>query len=146
MNMRTIILEILTIFSSFGTLVCCALPAALVSIGAGAALASIVTAVPQLSGFLNINFRYLHLPDSCWRYRAFRFIATANRLVPPILRRHDPVCDYGVGRHAFFVSPWCYTSSASFSRSCSLELSESPMLAPSRILHCRASDVRLTDR
>ena len=48
MNMRTILLEILTILSSFSTLVCCALPAALVSIGAGAALASVVTAVPQL--------------------------------------------------------------------------------------------------
>jgi hypothetical protein len=45
---RTIILEILTILSSFSTLACCALPAALVSIGAGAALASVVTAVPQL--------------------------------------------------------------------------------------------------
>jgi hypothetical protein len=45
---RTIVLEILTILSSFSTLVCCALPAALVSIGAGAALASVVTAVPQL--------------------------------------------------------------------------------------------------
>ena len=48
MNLRTIILEALTILSSFSTLVCCALPAALVSIGAGAALASVVTAVPQL--------------------------------------------------------------------------------------------------
>jgi hypothetical protein len=48
MNLRTILLEILTILSSFSTLVCCALPAALVSIGAGAALASVVTAVPQL--------------------------------------------------------------------------------------------------
>jgi hypothetical protein len=46
--MRTIILEILTILSSFSTLVCCALPAALISIGAGAALASVVTTVPQL--------------------------------------------------------------------------------------------------
>jgi hypothetical protein len=46
--MRTIILEILTILSSFSTLACCALPAALVSIGAGAGLASVVTAVPQL--------------------------------------------------------------------------------------------------
>jgi hypothetical protein len=45
---RTIILEILTILSSFSTLVCCALPAALVSIGAGAAVASVVTEVPQL--------------------------------------------------------------------------------------------------
>jgi hypothetical protein len=45
---RTIILEILTILSSFSTLICCALPGALVSIGAGAALASVVSAVPQL--------------------------------------------------------------------------------------------------
>jgi hypothetical protein len=48
MNVRTIILEILTILSSFSTLICCTLPAALVSIGAGAALVSVVTAVPQL--------------------------------------------------------------------------------------------------
>ena len=48
MNLRTIILEALTILSSFSTLVCCALPAALVSIGAGAALASVIAAVPQL--------------------------------------------------------------------------------------------------
>jgi hypothetical protein len=48
MNVRTILLEFLTILSSFSTLVCCALPAALVSIGAGAALASVVSAVPQL--------------------------------------------------------------------------------------------------
>ena len=34
MNVRTIILEILTILSSFSTLICCALPAALVTIGA----------------------------------------------------------------------------------------------------------------
>jgi len=48
MNVRTIILETLTSVGSFSTLVCCALPAALVSVGAGVALASIVTAVPQL--------------------------------------------------------------------------------------------------
>jgi hypothetical protein len=48
MNLRNRILEVLTILSSFGTLVCCALPALLVSIGAGAVLASLVTAVPQL--------------------------------------------------------------------------------------------------
>ena len=48
MNLRTIALEILTILSSFSTLVCCALPTALVSIGAGAVLASVVTVAPQL--------------------------------------------------------------------------------------------------
>lgn len=36
------------LFTSFSTLLCCALPALLVSIGAGAALAGIVSTVPQL--------------------------------------------------------------------------------------------------
>jgi len=48
MNLRTIVLEALTILSSFSTLLCCALPALLVSIGAGAVLASFVSVVPQL--------------------------------------------------------------------------------------------------
>jgi uncharacterized membrane protein YdcZ (DUF606 family) len=48
MNVRTILLEILTVLSSFTTLLCCALPALLVSLGAGVVLASLVTAVPQL--------------------------------------------------------------------------------------------------
>lgn len=38
----------LSIFTSSSTLVCCALPAFLVAIGAGAALAGIVSAVPGL--------------------------------------------------------------------------------------------------
>jgi len=37
-----------TLFASSGTLVCCALPALLVALGAGAALSSLVAAVPQL--------------------------------------------------------------------------------------------------
>ena len=37
-----------SIFTSTGTLLCCALPAALVAVGAGAALAGLVGAVPQL--------------------------------------------------------------------------------------------------
>ena len=42
------ILAFLTLFGSFGTLICCALPALLVSVGLGASLATIVSAVPQL--------------------------------------------------------------------------------------------------
>ena len=38
----------LSIFTSAGTLVCCALPAALVALGAGATLAGLVGAFPQL--------------------------------------------------------------------------------------------------
>lgn len=39
---------VLSIFTSSATLLCCALPALLVATGAGAALAGIVTALPQL--------------------------------------------------------------------------------------------------
>ena len=38
----------LTLFTSSGTIVCCALPALLVSIGAGAALSSLIAVFPQL--------------------------------------------------------------------------------------------------
>ncbi len=37
-----------SLFASSGTLVCCALPALLVGLGAGAVLSSLVSAVPQL--------------------------------------------------------------------------------------------------
>jgi hypothetical protein len=38
----------LSVFTSGSTLVCCALPALMVAVGAGAALAGLVSAVPQL--------------------------------------------------------------------------------------------------
>ena len=38
----------LSLFASSGTIVCCALPALLVSVGAGAALSSLITVFPQL--------------------------------------------------------------------------------------------------
>jgi hypothetical protein len=38
----------LSLFTSGGTLICCALPALLVSIGAGATLAGLVTTFPQI--------------------------------------------------------------------------------------------------
>lgn len=46
--LRTIVIESAALLGSLGTLLCCALPAVLVSIGAGAAMASLVTNVPQL--------------------------------------------------------------------------------------------------
>lgn len=38
----------LALFTSFGTLICCALPAMLVTLGAGAVVAGMVTALPQI--------------------------------------------------------------------------------------------------
>jgi hypothetical protein len=46
--LRTIVIESVALLGSLGTLLCCALPAVLVSVGAGAAMASLVTNVPQL--------------------------------------------------------------------------------------------------
>ena len=46
--LRTVVIDTVALLGSLGTLLCCALPALLVSIGAGASLATIVTAIPQL--------------------------------------------------------------------------------------------------
>jgi hypothetical protein len=47
-NLRNTAIQTLTLFGSLGTVVCCALPALLVSVGAGAVMASLVTTIPQL--------------------------------------------------------------------------------------------------
>jgi hypothetical protein len=44
-------LSLLSLFTSGGTLICCALPALFVSLGAGAVMASVVTSVPQIVWF-----------------------------------------------------------------------------------------------
>ncbi len=41
----------LSLLTSSGTLICCALPATLVALGAGAALSTLITVVPQLVWF-----------------------------------------------------------------------------------------------
>jgi hypothetical protein len=48
MSLHKNIFTTLALFSSFSTLLCCALPALFVSLGAGAALIGVVSAVPQL--------------------------------------------------------------------------------------------------
>ena len=45
---QNVLASFFTLLISSGTLVCCVLPAVMVSLGAGAALAGLVTAVPQL--------------------------------------------------------------------------------------------------
>jgi hypothetical protein len=45
---RNLVLSAVTLLSSAGALVCCVLPAFLVALGAGAVLAGLVTAMPQL--------------------------------------------------------------------------------------------------
>src|SRR5215472_17110436 len=45
---RNVLLAVATLLGSAGTLVCCVLPAIFIALGAGAALAGLVTAFPQL--------------------------------------------------------------------------------------------------
>jgi len=47
----TRLMSLLALFTSSGTLICCALPALLVALGAGAALSSLIATVPQLVWF-----------------------------------------------------------------------------------------------
>lgn len=48
---KTKVASVLSLFTSGGTLICCALPATLVGLGAGAAMSSLVSNVPQLVWF-----------------------------------------------------------------------------------------------
>lgn len=48
MDFKRNLVPTLALFGSFGTLLCCALPALFVALGAGATLVGIVSAVPQL--------------------------------------------------------------------------------------------------
>lgn len=45
------LISVLSLFSSSGTLICCAIPAALVAIGAGASLAGLISVFPQIVWF-----------------------------------------------------------------------------------------------
>jgi hypothetical protein len=53
---RTRAASVLALFTSGSTLICCALPALLVALGAGAALSSLVSVVPQLVWFSQNKF------------------------------------------------------------------------------------------
>ena len=74
---RNLGVALLTLLASGGTLVCCVLPAVMVALGAGAALAGLVTAVPQLvwlsehkAGVFGLAFAMLALSGVLlWRAR-----------------------------------------------------------------------------
>ena len=110
-----------SLFASSGTLVCCALPALLVALGAGAALSSLIAVVPQLvwlsehkeglfifaglmlagSGWLQWRNRFAPCPanpalrDACLRTRRMSaWVYGASLAV------------YAVGGWFAFVMPW----------------------------------------
>jgi hypothetical protein len=117
--------SVLSLFASSSTLICCALPALLVAIGAGAALSSLVSAVPQLVWLSEhkealFSFAGLMLAASGtlqWRNR------TAPCPLDPALRRSClrtrkaaarmwgvSVAIYAVGTWFAFIQPWLIES------------------------------------
>lgn len=113
--------SVLSLFASSGTLVCCALPALLVTLGAGAALSSLVSVFPQVvwlsehkvglfvfaavamavSGWLQWRNRTAPCPtDPSLRHACMRTRQTSRRLYAFSL------LVYLVGGWFAFVQPW----------------------------------------
>lgn len=75
----------LSLFTSTGTLICCALPALLVSLGAGAVMAGLIEAVPQIT-WLGRNKELLFaiagallLASGLWQWHARSLPCPADR-------------------------------------------------------------------
>ena len=90
---RNLGMAALTLLASSGTLVCCVLPAAMVALGAGAALAGLVTAVPQLvwlsqhkAGVFGLAFAMLAL-SGCLLRRARRLPCPSDPALADACRR-----------------------------------------------------------
>ena len=114
-------ISLLTLFSSGGTLICCALPALLVSLGAGAVMASLVSSVPQIvwfsehklgvfifagvmlaiSGLLQWQARSLPCPSD----KALAEICNKTR-VNSIRIYVFSVCVFLIGGFMAFIAPW----------------------------------------
>jgi hypothetical protein len=110
----------LSIFTSAGTLVCCAIPAALVALGAGAALVGLIGAVPQLvwfseheavvfsvagamlalAGWAQFRARYAPCPADPKLARECERTRRVSRRV-----YYFSVCVFGIGAFFAFVAP-----------------------------------------
>jgi hypothetical protein len=110
-----------SLFASSSTLICCALPALLVAVGAGAALSSLVSAVPQLVWLSEHK-------DALFTFAGLMLVASGvlqwrNRTAPcpmdPVLRQSClstrkaaarmwgfSVAIYALGGWFAFVQPW----------------------------------------
>lgn len=114
-------LSLLSLFSSGGTLICCALPALLVSLGAGAVMASVISSVPQIVWFSEHKlgvfiFAGVMLAISGllqWQARALpcssdkALAELCNKTRVNSLRIYVfSVCVFLIGGFMAFVAPW----------------------------------------
>ena len=114
-------LSYLSLFTSGGTLICCALPALLVGLGAGAVMVSLVSSVPQIvwfsehklgvfifagimlsiSGFLQWKARSLPCPSD----NALAEICNKTR-VNSLRVYYFSVTVFLIGGFMAFIAPW----------------------------------------
>ena len=114
-------LSYLSLFTSGGTLICCALPALLVSLGAGAVMVSLVSSVPQIvwfsehklgvfifagimlsiSGFLQWRARSLPCPSD----KALAELCHKTR-VNSLRVYYFSVTVFLIGGFMAFIAPW----------------------------------------
>jgi len=114
---------LLALFTSSGTLICCALPALLVAIGAGAALSSLISAVPQLVWFSEHKTgvftaaAIMLVASGCLQWRARYLPCPADPALAQLClrtRRQSlwlylvSVAIFLVGGFFAFIAPWIF--------------------------------------
>ena len=114
-------ISLLTLFSSGGTLICCALPALLVSLGAGAVMASVVSSVPQIVWFSEHKlgvfiFAGVMLAISgLLQWQARSLPCSSDKLLAELCNKTRvnslriyvfSVCVFLIGGFMAFVAPW----------------------------------------
>ena len=114
-------ISLLTLFSSGGTLICCALPALLVSLGAGAVMASVVSSVPQIVWFSEHKlgvfiFAGVMLAISgLLQWQARSLPCSSDKLLAELCNKTRvnslriyvfSVCVFLIGGFMAFIAPW----------------------------------------
>lgn len=114
-------ISLLTLFSSGGTLICCALPALLVSLGAGAVMASLVSSVPQIVWFSEHKlgvfiFAGVMLAISgLLQWQARSLPCSSDKLLAELCNKTRvnslriyafSVCVFLIGGFMAFIAPW----------------------------------------
>ncbi len=114
-------ISLLTLFSSGGTLICCALPALLVRLGAGAVMASVVSSVPQIVWFSEHKlgvfiFAGVMLAISgLLQWQARSLPCSSDKLLAELCNKTRvnslriyvfSVCVFLIGGFMAFIAPW----------------------------------------
>jgi len=114
-------ISLLTLFSSGGTLICCALPALLVGLGAGAVMASLVSSVPQIVWFSEHKlgvfiFAGVMLAISgLLQWQARSLPCSSDKLLAELCNKTRvnslriyvfSVCVFLIGGFMVFIAPW----------------------------------------